>query len=69
MTKPNEPTATTEDGLVEHTEEKTPAEVRGFWTDERIAAAQPVPMPKPKTQSAADGGNETGEAASGERTP
>ena len=66
MTKPTEPK---DDGLVSSTEKKTPAEVRGYWTDERIAAAQQVPMPRPKPLPTADGGNETGEAARGERTP
>ena len=65
---PSTPPPPDDDGLVSSTEKRTPAEVRGYWTDERIAAAQPVPMPRPKPVPTADGENPT-EDGNGERTP
>jgi len=52
MTPPTTPPAPDDDGLVSHTEEKSPAEVRAYWTEERIAAARPVPMPTPDPPTA-----------------
>ena len=57
MTPPPPPPAQDDDGLVSHTEEKSPAEVRDYWTEERVAAARPVPMPT--TPPASDGAEES----------